>query len=95
MAASADVAPHQVIRLVQLGQPGEALASATIWLCAACRACASRCPRGVDLPRLMESLRSMVLRQGAPVLIASDLPKEILARAPQQAFVSGFRKLSG
>ncbi len=95
MAVDADVAPHQIVRLVQLGQSDEALDSATIWLCAACRACASRCPRGVDLTRLMESLRAMVLRKGDPVLNASGLPKELLARAPQQALVSGFRKLSG
>lgn len=95
MAVDADVAPHQIIRLVQLGQSDEALASATIWLCAACRACSSRCPRGVDLTRLMESLRALVLRKGEPVLLASGLPKAVLARAPQQALVSGFRKLSG
>lgn len=94
MAADADVAPHGVVRLVQLGQMEEATSCATIWLCAACRCCASRCPRGVDLPRLMESLRAMVLRQGPPALHASQIPAEILGRAPQQALVSGFRKLS-
>jgi heterodisulfide reductase subunit C len=94
MALDADVAPHQVVRLVQLGQMAEATGCSTIWLCAACRACASRCPRGVDLPRLMESLRAMVLRQGILALNASRIPAEVLARVPQQALVSGFRKLS-
>lgn len=94
LAADADVPPHGVVRLVQLGQIEEATSCATIWLCAACRSCASRCPRGVDLPRLMESLRAMVLRQGSPVLHASQIPADVLARAPQQALVSGFRKLS-
>lgn len=94
MAADADVPPHGVIRLVQLGQLEEAMSCTTIWLCAACRCCASRCPRGVDLPGLMESLRAMVLRQGTPALHASQIPAEVLGRVPQQALVSGFRKLS-
>jgi heterodisulfide reductase subunit C len=95
MSADTDVPPHQVLRFTQLGMMSEALGCSTIWLCAACRTCASRCPRGVDMSRVMESLRAMVLRQGPPKLHASLLDREVLARAPQQALVSGFRKLSG
>jgi len=93
--ADADPPAHQVCRLVQLGMVHEAMQTKTIWLCAACGACSARCPRGIDLPRLMEALRAMVLRGAPPVLHASELPKEVLERAPQQGLVGGLRKLSG
>ncbi|MEW6308352.1 MAG: 4Fe-4S dicluster domain-containing protein [Bacillota bacterium] len=89
-----DRPPHQVIRLVQLGQEQAALAAEAPWYCAACHSCASRCPRGTDLSRVMEALRSVALRAGRPRLDWNKLPPEVLARLPQQAFVSGARKLT-
>jgi ferredoxin len=49
-----DIQPHQVIRLIQLGQDEEVLKSKTIWLCSSCFTCASRCPRGINLTAIME-----------------------------------------
>jgi heterodisulfide reductase subunit C2 len=88
--------PNQVIRLVQLGQEEEALASETIWVCASCLTCHARCPRGVDLAKVMEALRAIKLRPGTDDrLKLEDLSKEQLAKLPQQALVSGLRKLVG
>jgi heterodisulfide reductase subunit C2 len=88
--------PNQVIRLVQLGQEEDALASDTIWVCASCLTCHSRCPRGVDLAKVMDALRAIRLRPGTEDRIRlEDLSKETLARLPQQALVSGLRKLTG
>ncbi len=88
-----DMLPHKVLRMLQLGRDEEVLAANTMWLCAACHTCESRCPRGVDLSRIMEALRVAVLRTGDPKLHPDDLPDAVRERAPQQAFVSGFRKL--
>ncbi len=93
MVDEVDMLPHQILRLLQLGREDEVLEKNTMWLCAACHTCASRCPRGVDLARIMEALRVAVLRTGSPKLHPKDLPKEVLEKAPQQAFVSGYRKL--
>ena len=88
--------PNQVIRLVQLGLEEDALASNTIWVCASCLACHARCPRGVDLAKVMEALRAIRLRPGTEDRIKlEELSKETLARLPQQALVSGLRKLTG
>lgn len=86
-----DLLPSQVIRLAQLGQE-EALKSRTIWLCASCLTCASRCPKGVDLSKVMDALRLMVLRSGIAALEMADLEKEHLLEAPQLAFISSMRK---
>ncbi len=93
VAGEVDVLPHKILRLLQMGREDEVLSASTMWLCAACHTCQSRCPRGVDLSRIMEALRVAVLRTGEPRLHPADLPAEILERAPQQAFVSGYRKL--
>lgn len=87
--------PNQVIRLVQLGLEEEALESNTIWVCASCLTCHARCPRGVDLAKVMEALRAIGLRPGTQDRIKpEDLPPETLAKLPQQALVSGLRKFT-
>jgi len=90
-ALAMDLLPSQVIRLVQLGLE-EALASEAIWLCASCLTCLSRCPKGVDLPRVMEALRQLVLRKEGDRLELSTLPADFLSDAPQLAIIAGSRK---
>jgi len=92
MTGMMDLLPHQVIRLLQLGQVQEALASRTIWLCASCLACSTRCPRGVSLPNVMESLRVTFLRPGDRHLDPVSIPADVLENAPEQALVAGLRK---
>ncbi len=91
VAFAMDLLPNQVIRLAQLGQD-EALRSRTIWLCASCLTCASRCPKGVDLSKVMDAMRLIVLRSGTPALAMSDLEQEHLLQAPQLAFIASMRK---
>jgi heterodisulfide reductase subunit C len=56
-----DHLPSQIMRLVQLGAEGEALASRAIWLCASCEACTTRCPMGIDVAAVMDALRIMAV----------------------------------
>jgi heterodisulfide reductase subunit C len=88
-----DVLPSQVLRLAQLGME-EALEAETIWICASCQTCLSRCPRGVDLPRVMEALRQIVLRERGDRLLPTDLPDELLAEAPQLAVIGSLHKFT-
>ncbi|MDY6876848.1 MAG: 4Fe-4S dicluster domain-containing protein [Chloroflexota bacterium] len=94
IVAAMDLLPSQVIRMAQLGME-EVLESNTIWICASCLTCVTRCPKGVDLPRLMEALRQVALRQGAAKLDLSGLPPELVREVPQLAIVGGFRKYMG
>jgi heterodisulfide reductase subunit C len=59
-----DLAPNQVIRLLQIGLVDEALGSKTIWLCASCETCTTRCPREVDLAGVMDAFRNLAVERG-------------------------------
>lgn len=88
-----DILPHQVIRLLQLGQIEKLLDSKAIWSCAACFTCVSRCPRGVDISKIMEALRLVSIRpKGKNKLEIEKIPNILDKKIPQQAIVSGFRK---
>jgi heterodisulfide reductase subunit C len=91
VVATMETLPSQVIRMAQLGME-EVLECNTIWICASCLTCVARCPKGVDLPRLMEALRQVALRQGIAELDLSELPTELLQELPQLAIIGGCRK---
>jgi heterodisulfide reductase subunit C len=95
LVASMDLLPNQIIRLVQLGQISEVLDSKTIWLCASCFTCDTRCPKGVDLSKIMEALRVLVLRSGKSHIDLSDQETDLPEDAPQQLLVIGSRKFTG
>jgi len=59
--------------MVQLGMRDEVLSSRSIWLCASCETCTTRCPREVDLANVMDALRRMSHRGGAKTA-EKDLP---------------------
>lgn len=59
-----DVAPHQVMRSVQMDRRDAVLRSKTIWTCSSCQTCVTRCPQGLDLPRIMDTLKIMAREQG-------------------------------
>jgi len=56
-----DVAPNQVVRLVQLGDWEKALRSRAIWQCVGCQTCTARCPKSVDCAGVMDALREASL----------------------------------
>lgn len=64
VAYAADLMPNQVTRLVQLGMEKEVLRSRMIWLCVGCETCATRCPRGVELSKVMDALRETADARG-------------------------------
>jgi heterodisulfide reductase subunit C len=59
-----DFPVHQIMRLVQVGQKARVLGSHSIWLCATCETCTTRCPREIDVARVMDVLRMMARREG-------------------------------
>ncbi len=89
-----DPLPRQVMRLVQLGLAEDLEDSETPWLCASCFTCSVRCPRGIDVARVMEAIRQLSLRKNVDHIDVSQLPPERLGGLPQIALVSGFRKFT-
>ncbi len=92
VAGAMDLLPNQIIRLLQMGQTEEALRARAIWYCASCLTCEARCPKGIDIARLTEALRTLAIEKGIRFLEIEDLTPEDLADMPQQAFIGGFRK---
>jgi len=88
-----DIMPNQVIRKVQLGDES-VLDSKAIWFCVSCFTCTVRCPQGIDLAKVMEALRQLVLRKNGDNFDVSKMSEEELAEIPQIALVATMRKRS-
>jgi heterodisulfide reductase subunit C len=61
-----DFYPDEVIRMVILGQRQAVLSCQTIWVCAACATCTTRCPNDVKIAELMDALKEMALAEAVP-----------------------------
>lgn len=61
-----DLTPMEVVRLASYGMEQELVTSHTIWLCAACETCSTRCPNSVDIAKTMDVLREWTLKKGYP-----------------------------
>ena len=92
-AFSMDFLPNQIIRLAQLGIE-DVLQTQAIWTCAACMNCVARCPKGIDLPRVMEALRLIKLEKNGNIVNANQISSEMLNELPQIAIIGGLRKYS-
>jgi heterodisulfide reductase subunit C len=64
VAFAMDIAPNQVMRMVQVGMRDEVLGSSAIWLCAGCETCRTRCPKGVGLSKVMDACRQIAVQSG-------------------------------
>jgi heterodisulfide reductase subunit C len=62
-----DLYPDQVMRYIQLGLKDEVLSSSTIWVCASCETCTTRCPNEIDIAGVMDHLKqTLVETRGRP-----------------------------
>lgn len=87
-----DILPHQIIRLIQLGSDKEVRDAKTFWLCSSCLQCAEKCPKGVDVAKLMDTLRELLMRDGVDKMELKKMTDEMWKKIPQQAIVARFRK---
>lgn len=75
-----DIPVHQVMRLVQLGMKDSVLSCRSIWLCATCQACTTRCPNNIEVAVVMDVLRHMARRAGhAPERLVKSFADGFLA----------------
>lgn len=86
-----DIKPHQVVRLVQV-KPEALLNSKAIWLCACCLTCASRCPKAIDIAKIMEAYRMLVLSMRGEDII--EYSPELSSLLPVQALVAARSRYS-
>jgi heterodisulfide reductase subunit C2 len=83
-----DLLPDRVIRLASLGQMETLLGCRTIWVCASCVTCTTRCPNGIDIAGVMDWLKEEASRQGKAV----DQPE---VAAFQRIFLESVRRAGG
>jgi heterodisulfide reductase subunit C2 len=56
-----DIKPHQVVRLVQLGQKEKLLDASSVWVCLSCEMCSTYCPNEIDVAGLMNYVKNSVV----------------------------------
>jgi heterodisulfide reductase subunit C len=80
-----DYGPHEIIRMIQLGLADEVRRANTVWVCASCETCFTRCPQQIEIPRLMDHIKASILREG-------DKPAEKVVAAFHEAFLENIRR---
>lgn len=89
-----DHLPHQIMKLLQMGDEPSLLTTNTPWICASCLQCSAKCPKGVHITEIMEALREYHLRKREDKWdITHDA--EDLKKVPQIAIIANFRKMTG
>lgn len=92
MSESMDAPPRQIILFSHYGLKERVSAANTVWLCATCQSCFARCPRGLDLTKIMEGIRQLALRKNVNHVEPNRIAPQSLEELPQIALVSCFRK---
>lgn len=81
-----DVAPNQLVRLVQAGQLERAAGSEAIWLCVSCQTCTTRCPKSVNCAGVLDALRQIAVER------AADAPAQRRTTLFLKAFLANVRR---
>ena len=85
--------PHQFVYMVETGDLEPLVNSTSIYQCLSCFACVDRCPRNVEPAKLIEAVRTAVVRQQDKTHLKPDaIPALLDDELPQQAITSAFRK---
>ena len=80
-----DYLPHQLIRMLQLGMTEAVLESKTIWVCASCETCYTRCPNEIEIAKLMDDLKQEVLQK-------QQIPSEDQVARFHQVFLNNIKR---
>ncbi len=83
-AYAMDYKPAQVLKMIQLGMREPLLKSSAPWLCVGCETCGTRCPNGISLAPVMDTLKYMALEAGYA-------PPETTVYALHRAFVNSIK----
>ncbi|AMK09993.1 MAG: 4Fe-4S dicluster domain-containing protein [Pseudodesulfovibrio sp.] len=59
-----DLPVSRIMRGLQAGQRDALLSCRSLWLCATCESCTTRCPNNIDVATIMDVLRHMARKAG-------------------------------
>ncbi len=85
IAYAMDYAPAQLIHAIRLGMEEVVFNSKTMWLCAACETCTTRCPQEVDVAKVMDAAKILAVKRGFKPALGS-------IRAFHRAALSNIRR---
>jgi len=69
-----DYKPAQLIHAIRLGMDDLVFNSKTVWLCASCETCTTRCPQEVDVAKVMDAVKIITHRRGIKPLYRESHP---------------------
>ena len=72
-----DYNSREIINLLKLGLFDQALRAKSVWYCASCDTCSTRCPRNVDPAAVMEAIHMEAKQRG----IIADKPVDVFNSA--------------
>lgn len=80
-----DVSPRMVVALYRAGRVNEVLESRTIWMCASCYMCTTRCPQSIKLTDVLYAFKRTAMDAGLfpgrfPVYVLSETFTRLLRR---------------
>ncbi|MCX8010243.1 MAG: 4Fe-4S dicluster domain-containing protein, partial [Ignavibacteria bacterium] len=58
-----DISPRELIALFRAGEMERILKSRTIWICASCYACTTRCPSGIKITDIIYALKRTAMEK--------------------------------
>jgi heterodisulfide reductase subunit C2 len=58
-----DFPPRVIMQMIKLGLREEVYMANSSWFCLTCSACSGRCPREIDIPAVMESIRHLMIEE--------------------------------
>lgn len=94
LAEQMDLLPHEVLHALQV-KDSAVMNANSMWICASCYTCQVRCPKEVDLAKVMEAMRQIYLRKSMDHVSLDGLSHRKISRLPQIAVVASFRKKTG
>lgn len=68
-----DISPRQLISLFRAGEMETIMKSRTIWICASCYACTTRCPSGIKITDVIYALKRTAMEKKYPSEEASHV----------------------
>jgi heterodisulfide reductase subunit C len=80
-----DYSPRQVLAMFRAGAIEPLLESRTLWLCASCYQCTTRCPSGIKITDLLYALKRVAIEKGI-------LPERFPVYVLSGTFVSQVRR---
>jgi heterodisulfide reductase subunit C len=68
-----DIPPRQLISLFRAGEMEEIMKSRTIWICASCYACTTRCPSGIKITDIIYALKRTAMDKKYKSMVAPQV----------------------